>query len=109
MYESEKEVSFLKTNKQRLITAFICAVIIFVPFLSSIYIVSEANHDCTGADCPICACIQQYEHQLKQLGTGKTVKTAAAAAEFFVVAVVFFVLYTASFTTLVTQKVRLND
>ena len=30
----------------------------------------EENHNCTGEDCPVCACIHQAEQNLKNLGTG---------------------------------------
>lgn len=37
------------------------------------YIAKEENHNCTGEDCPVCACIHQAEQNLKNLGTGLAV------------------------------------
>lgn len=109
MCELEKNIEIRYTKKQRLIAALICAACIFVPFLSSFYIVREADHDCTGAGCPICACIQQCEHHLKQIATGKVGEMTTVTPALFLTVIVSLIFCLVCCTTLVSQKVRLNN
>lgn len=44
-------------------------VLVFVLF-SFFYIAVETGHNCTEDDCPVCACIQQCEMILHQMGDG---------------------------------------
>ena len=44
---------------QRILAGFTCAAFVIVAFFSLLFIAKEAHHDCTGADCPVCACIHQ--------------------------------------------------
>ena len=60
----------MKTNKKRYLAALICILFLVVALASFFYIAKEANHKCTGEDCPICACVHQVEQNLKNLGTG---------------------------------------
>ena len=71
---------------------------IFVTFASLFYVAREEDHNCTGKDCPICACVHQAKQVLRNLGT-------TPAVGFFVSPVIFIVLS----ISLVHQKVRLND
>lgn len=95
-------------KKRGLIAAFSCVAIILVLFLSSFYIAAERNHSCTGEDCPICMCIRQCESCLKQLGAGNAGGRALTAV-LSVLEIVSVVLYVATRTTLVSQKVRMNN
>lgn len=97
------------TKKQKRLAFLICVTFIFVTFFSILFIVEESDHDCRGENCPVCACIYQAEQTLKQIGTG--VAEAAVPAlitEQFALASACVVLIV-PFTTLVKQKVRLND
>lgn len=97
------------TKKQKILAAFICAVFILVTFFSVFFIVKEADHDCTGEGCPICACIHQAEETLKQLGTGTVgASDFQPAVAMFALALVCAFLFV-PYTSLVSQKVRLND
>ncbi len=44
-------------DRKRRIALFLCLGLVFVLFASSAYIIHEANHDCTGEDCPVCQMI----------------------------------------------------
>lgn len=54
-------------------SALICACLLAAFLFSFAYEIAEIHHDCTGHNCPICACIQQIENNRGQL-------TAALAA-----------------------------
>ena len=53
----------MDTGKKKSMAAVICIFLIFVTFASLFYVAREENHNCTGKDCPICACV----HQAKQV------------------------------------------
>ncbi len=76
---------------QRILAGFTCAAFVIVAFFSLIVIAKEAHHDCTGEDCPVCACIHQAEQTLKQIGTGSS-ETAGAFAPQFPLVVAFLCL-----------------
>lgn len=99
----------MNRKKKRHIAAILCIVLLFVTFASLFYIAKEENHQCTGDDCPVCACVHQAEQNLKNLGTG-------FIAEFCAIFVVLSGSTTVCayaeelfFTSLVSQKVRLNN
>ncbi len=83
-------------------------LLLFV-LLSVFFIAHEADHECTGEDCPVCALIQISENNLRQLGSG----APAAAA---VISCIVFVMMLQSLTdtgivisTPVSRKIRLNN
>ncbi len=86
-----------------------CIVMLSVVLFSSIYIVHEMNHHCSGEDCPICAVIQMCENNLHRIGTGPAIQTVLMMP-------VFILLLSCQFTgcvllkeTPVSYKVRLNN
>lgn len=44
-------------DRKRRIALFLCLGLILVLLASSAYMIHEANHDCTGEDCPVCQMI----------------------------------------------------
>lgn len=99
----------MHTKKQKTLAALICTAFMLVAFFSIFFIVEEARHDCTGENCPICACIHQAEKTLKQVGAG-----AVGAAGFHPVFEMLALALVCTFllvpcTSLISQKVRLND
>lgn len=97
------------TKKQKILTSVICAVFIVVTFFSIFFIVKEADHDCTGENCPICACIHQAEETLQQLGAGTVgAEDFLPAIEMAALALACAFLFVPC-TSLISQKVRLND
>lgn len=95
-------------NKLRFAAAVMALAVLFFVFLSVFFIAHEADHDCTGDDCPVCALIQMCENNIRQLGNG----TSAAAAEAALVFLTFIlpVLMTGALagSTPVSRKTRLN-
>lgn len=101
--------STMNAKRQKNIAVIACVLILFVTLASLFYIAKEENHQCTGTDCPICACVHQAEQIVKHAGT---------AAVYIVDACLGFARKTVLFTvgclcilsmTLVSQKVRLDS
>lgn len=97
------------TNKKRLIALVVLAAVLAITMFSSCYVIEEADHDCTGAACLICAMIEQCEDNLRQIGTGQITTIAVAAAICCFFSAVYPSVSTVSIETLVTRKVRLNN
>ena len=99
----------MNTTKQKKTALIICIILVFITFASLFYIVKEEKHDCRGEDCPICVCLHQAEQVLKNLGTGKSEAQTTGMIRLFVsfILPVCYALFRA--TSLVSQKVRLND
>lgn len=98
------------TRKQRKIAWIACATFLLVTLCSILFLVKEANHDCTGEDCPICAQISEAENTLKNLGNGNPAVSGVAvtAAVYFLLAFVG-IFCAIPYATLVAQKVRMNN
>ena len=58
------------TMKKRNLAAILCITLIFATLFSFFFIIEEANHHCSGQDCPVCACIHQAERTLRSLDGG---------------------------------------
>lgn len=83
-------------------------MLVFVLF-SAFYIAVEADHDCCGEGCPICACIQMCENTLREI-VGRTIAKLSALSPvlcIFLIAATFAASIPQE--TLVSGKVRLND
>ena len=94
-------------KRQKKAAILICMAFLFVMLASFFYIAKEENHNCTGEDCPVCACIHQAEQNLKNLGTGLAVMPGQKILSVLVEAILCF--FVVCRTSLVSQKVRLND
>ncbi len=98
------------TSKGLRITVGIMGLMMLVIVLfSAFYIAAEADHECCGEDCPICACIQQCENTLRGIGDGAAVKSASVAPAILISPAAAFVITAVSQDTLVSRKVRLNN
>lgn len=100
-------------KKQRSILKVLCmamiVVIIFVSLASLFYIFSETEHECSGENCPVCACIHQAQQALRNIGSGAAAGqliTAVFISLFAAFAVHFFVI---SCDSPVKRRVRLNN
>lgn len=56
----------MDNKRKRTIAAMTCFIFLLVTLCSILLIVKEADHVCTGTDCPICAQIQEAENILKR-------------------------------------------
>ena len=95
------------TERTRIISAITVITVVFVLLFSILYIAVEADHDCTGEDCPICEQIAICQQQLEQLSGGIAVIVTALFAFFGLY--VFSVKYVTvqKLCTLITLKVKL--
>ena len=58
-------------HTQRRATILLCMFLLAVMVFSSVFIILEHEHDCSGADCPICCLIHQAQDNLTCLGLGE--------------------------------------
>ena len=84
-------------------------IMIFISVASLFYIFSETKHECSGENCPVCACIHQAQQALRNLSSGAAagqLMTAVFISLFAAFAVHFFVI---SCDSPVKRRVRLNN
>ncbi len=97
-------------RQKRVGAVLVCAVLLLAVFFSSVLMAHEAEHDCTGEDCPVCQAIAM---------SGSFLRLVAAAILSFVFLLgllnakrpgfasrIFDILVLG---TLVSWKIRLND
>lgn len=90
-------------------SALVCVLITGVMFFAAFYVTSEAWHDCSGEDCPICAHIESFHSLLRSAGDGLALTAAAALAAAVISRAVLREPVVFSFRTLILWKVRMND
>ncbi|MCR5649665.1 MAG: hypothetical protein K6F86_00615 [Lachnospiraceae bacterium] len=99
-----------RKNNRITVTAGIMAVMMLVVVLfSSFFIAAHADHDCTGEDCPICACIQQCENNIHGTGSGITDFSVVILPVFITFLFISFGAPSFKLGTPVSTKVRLNN
>lgn len=96
-------------KSRKRISLALCMVFLFITFASLFYIVEEADHHCTGEDCPVCAQIREAEQNLRNLGTGAVVYESTYVLPFLILLVIAAKAAFIPCTSLVEQKVRLNN
>lgn len=70
-------------NFSKKIAAFLAATAASIFIVSVAYVAAEANHDCAGDNCPVCACIVQCLTNLRLLGTVAEPQTETFIVEKF--------------------------
>ena len=97
----------IMVTKRRFAAAALAALVI-VAVVTSLFIVShEADHDCIGEDCPVCAVIAACQSTLKTLSAALAVFAAAAAWVCFAVILLTALKAVLHSETPVSLKVRL--
>jgi hypothetical protein len=99
----------MRNRWKRHIALAVSACFILATLLSLTYIAVEADHNCTGEHCSICAHIQSAQQTLKRLGAGVAASAVLLPALAAVLAAVLFVPSVFLCVTPVSQKIRLND
>lgn len=99
---------FGKKNKKRIAAGIIGFLLLFAVQFFAFYLAAEANHNCSGDDCPICTCMQQCEHFLQQTGAGADGSVSVILPVFGIFLCVVFVSADIVQETPVSQKVRMN-
>ncbi len=100
------------SDKSRIksITAGVMGLLMLVIVLFSAFsIAAEADHECSGEDCPVCVCIHQCENALHRIGDGITVRITVAAPVILILLAAAFAITAVSRNTLISRKVRLNN
>ena len=64
-----------ETKCRRIAAGFLGLLILAAVLFSVFYIAAEADHDCTGEDCPVCLCIRLCSDALNRFRK-KTVPVA---------------------------------
>lgn len=99
----------MNRKRQKTFSIAVCVLFLFITFASLFYIAEEENHYCTGEDCPICANIHQTEQTLKNLATAMSAITIVNLMPVLFILLVMGWFLPVFHTSLVSQKVRLND
>ncbi|HAG04674.1 MAG TPA: hypothetical protein DCG28_04460 [Lachnospiraceae bacterium] len=103
---------FLNTRKilkSRVTLVFVSFLLLCSILVSVLVIALESEHECSGDDCPICACIHQCEKCISLLSSGCVSFFAFANCNTLRTLLVKTAEKVFSHTTPITQKVRLND
>lgn len=96
-------------KSMRTLAGIVSVLLLIALLFSAFYVVAEADHDCSGEDCPICDCIQQCERILDQFCNGIFLSVSITIPLFSTALLVFSFLRIIMQDTLVARKVRLND
>ena len=90
--------------------AFLLGVLLLsVMLLSAAFLAAEADHDCTGEDCPVCACMQLCERTLHNLSDGAALQAAVVVSVIFALVSGSLPFPGFSRETPVSRKIRLNN
>ncbi|MBR2674214.1 MAG: hypothetical protein IKE52_01990 [Mogibacterium sp.] len=95
--------------RKRIIAAIIMTVFFLIVLLSSFFVAAEAEHDCSGDDCPICDYIHICENLLHQTSAGSPMDASSIIPDVFVFLSVLLIAYDLLRETPVSRKVRMNN
>lgn len=97
-------------RKRRRIIAILLSILFVLSVIFTLsFIAAEADHECIGDECPICAEIQSCEDFLKTVSVAAAVfAVVSAVSKFGAVALPYF-KSRAEATTLVSLKVKLSN
>lgn len=97
------------TNRRRIISIIAAAAFLLAILCSMAYIAAEADHDCDGDGCAICAQISICRNTLKNLMTAVCAAVFAAAFIYILCRSASVCTYSVQFSSLVSLKVKLSD
>lgn len=92
----------------RIIFAALCIVMVLSIVLSAAFIITSADHECTGDDCSICYHIHVCEQILKKLTLGTSVWLGMVAMGIASVLIPILSQNIQSANTLICMKVKLS-
>ena len=102
------EVKTMAGNAKRIVSWIVLVIFSLVIFSSSCFIITHADHDCTGENCSVCTEIAECHNTLNALGTAFTGIVHLAVMMFVLSAAVRLFTWTkADHTTLISLKVEL--
>ncbi len=96
-------------TKRRFAAAILMSLILVAVTASLFVVLHEADHDCIGEGCPICAIVAICQNTIKTLSGALAVFAAAAASVYF--AVILITIFNASLhnETPISLRVKLLD
>ena len=98
-----------QSNVKRKIALCMAILVLFVVFYAELFIIMHYHHDCSGADCPICAELQVAQTTIRQLGSVVLAVMVLFALIFHIVRCVSVISQVILFATPVKMKVRIDD
>ena len=93
----------------KVLVAFIGVMMVLTVVSSAFFISAESHHDCIGEDCPICSLIEACETILHNTDNSAIILYAALLPVLFYALNVAFFNSNETATTLISQKVRMNN
>ena len=94
---------------KRIAAGIIAFLMLVIMLCAHTYIAAEAEHDCEGGDCPVCACIRQCESMIDQISNGTRMQLSVLIPLLFLIFLTFLPEYLILAETPVLLKVRLNN
>ena len=82
---------------------------VFVMLFSHIFVIAEADHECSGEDCPICEIIAIVWDTIKGLSLIGSAVVICAALVFGIVKSLYINNEAQSVSSLITLKVKLSN
>jgi len=97
-------------KRKKAAALLLCAVLVLAALFADVFLARAVGHECTGTDCPICACVAQIAGQFKA-SAGRAVRPGAAAlrAPLRIAVAAALCCAAVAAATPVAQGVRLND
>ena len=105
----ERRTAMKSINHKRFAALALCLLFCFAMAFSVFFLVAEAHHHCTGADCPICAEMHVCTNLLHSAGLSVTGTAILAALCFFISLLLFTYDAGCNPYTLVSLKVKLSN
>ncbi len=96
-------------NKPKRLAAVLAVLFAFIMLFSAVYIALEADHDCCGEDCLVCAQLRACEELLRNLLLTAALLSAAGRFCALIRVIPFADLHFAHPHTLIALKVKLSD
>lgn len=96
-------------KKKRIIAAILTLLFVLSLIFTFSFIGINANHECVGEECPICAEIKSCEDFLKTASAAAAIVTAAVAVHKFGIVALPYFYDKAENISLITLKVKLSN
>lgn len=96
-------------NSKRILLWVIGITFLFTLLFSRVFIAENANHVCTGDNCPICACVQQLEETENSLITPTEVTEILPVFREHSVVLPVLVSVVLIHRSLVFEKIKMNN
>jgi hypothetical protein len=99
----------MRQRTRRLLAAVGAALLLGFQIFSAVYVAHEADHDCIGEDCPVCALVQQCVDNFQLTGSGLEAGTTTVSLPSFTADRIVPVDVVQQCRSLVSLKVQFNE